>query len=193
MKWKLKYNSPVTLTFALLCAAALALNALTGGASNALLFIVRRGPLTSPLTYLRLFTHVLGHVSLDHYVSNMMLFLLLGPMLEEKYGSGDLALVIAITAFVTGAVHCLISPAGLLGASGVVFAFIILASMTSFQAGEIPLTLVLVVVLYLGREVAAGLFARDNVSQLAHIVGGLSGAACGYMAAAGGRKVTQGK
>ncbi len=193
MKWKLKYNSPVTLTFALLCAVTLALNALTGGASNALLFIVRRGPLTSPLTYLRLFTHVLGHVSLDHYVSNMMLFLLLGPMLEEKYGSRDLALVIAITAFVTGAVHCLISPAGLLGASGVVFAFIILASMTSFQAGEIPLTLVLVVVLYLGREVASGLFAQDNVSQLAHIVGGLSGAACGYMAAAGGTKVTQSK
>ncbi len=188
MKWKLKYNSPVTLTFALLCAVTLALNAITGGASNTLLFIVRRGSLASPLTYLRLFTHVLGHVSLDHYVSNMMLFLLLGPMLEEKYGSRDLALVIAITAFVTGAVHCLISPAGLLGASGVVFAFIILASMTSFQAGEIPLTLVLVVVLYLGREVASGLFAQDNVSQLAHIVGGLSGAACGYMAAAGGKK-----
>lgn len=192
MKWKLKYNSPVTLTFALLCAVTLALNALTGGASNALLFIVRRGSLASPLTYLRLFTHVLGHVSLDHYVSNMMLFLLLGPMLEEKYGSGDLALVIAITAFVTGAVHCLISPAGLLGASGVVFAFIILASMTSFRAGEIPLTLVLVVILYIGREVAAGLFNQDNVSQLAHIVGGLSGALCGYMAAAG-EKVTQNK
>lgn len=188
MKWKLKYNAPVTLTFALLCAAVLALNALTGGRSNALLFIVRRGPLASPLTWLRMFTHVLGHASLDHYVSNMMLFLLLGPMLEEKYGSRDLALVIAVTAFVTGCVHCLISPAGLLGASGVVFAFIVLASMTSFQAGEVPLTLVLVVVLYLGREVAAGLFTQDNVSQLAHIVGGLSGGICGYMAAVGGKK-----
>ena len=122
VKWKLKYNAPVTLTFALLCAGTLALNALTGGRSNALLFIVHRGPLASPLTWLRLFTHVLGHASLDHYVSNMMLFLLLGPMLEEKYGSRDLALVIAVTAFVTGCVHCLISPAGLLGASGVVFA-----------------------------------------------------------------------
>lgn len=188
MKWKLKYNAPVTLTFALVCAGTLVLNALTGGRSNALLFIAHRGPLASPLTWLRLFTHVLGHTSLDHYVSNMMLFLLLGPMLEEKYGSGDLALVIAVTAFVTGCVHCLISPAGLLGASGVVFAFIILASMTSFRAGEVPLTLVLVVVLYLGREVAAGLFTQDNVSHLAHIVGGLSGGVCGYMAAAGGKK-----
>lgn len=188
MKWRLKYNAPVTLTFVLLCAGVLALNALTGGGSNALLFIVHRGPLTSPLTWLRLFTHVLGHASLEHYVSNMMLFLLLGPMLEEKYGSRDLALVIAVTAVVTGAVHCLVSPAGLLGASGVVFAFIVLASMTSFQAGEVPLTLVLVAVLYIGREAANGLFVRDNVSQLAHIAGGLSGALCGYMAAAGGRE-----
>lgn len=185
MKLKVKYNSPVVLTFAIVCAVTLAVNSLTGGASNTLLFVVRRGPLTNPLTYLRLFTHVLGHASLDHYVSNMMLFLLLGPMLEEKYGSRDLALVIAITAGVTGLVHCLISPAGLLGASSVVFAFIILASMTSFQAGEIPLTLILVVVLYIGREAAAGLFVQDSVSQLAHIVGGLSGALCGYMAAAG--------
>lgn len=188
MKWKLKYNAPVTLTFALICAGTLALNALTGGASNALLFVAHRGPLLSPLTWLRLFTHVLGHVSWEHYVGNMMLFLLLGPMLEEKYGSGDLALVIAVTALVTGCVHCIISPAGLLGASGVVFAFIILASMTSFQAGEVPLTLVLVVILYLGREVATGLFTQDNVSQLAHIVGGLSGALCGYLAAAGSKK-----
>lgn len=185
MKWKLKYNSPVTLTFAILCAVTLAVNALTGGASNALLFIVRRGPWTHPLTYLRLLTHVLGHSSLDHYVSNMMLFLLLGPLLEEKYGSRALVWVIAVTAFATGVIHCLVSTSGLLGASGVVFAFIILASMTSFRAGEVPLTLVLVAVLYIGREVVNGLFAQDSISQLAHIVGGLSGAFCGYMTTAG--------
>lgn len=191
MKLKVKYNAPVVLTFALVCGLTLLVNFLTQGASNRLLFIARRGSLADPLTWLRLFTHVLGHASWEHYAGNMMLFLLIGPMLEEKYGSRDLLLVIAVTALVTGAVHCLVSPAGLLGASGVVFAFIILASMTSFQAGEVPLTLVLVVVLYLGQEAAAGLFAQDNVSHLAHIVGGLSGALCGYMAAAGGRKTVQ--
>ncbi len=120
-----------------------------------------------------------------------MLFLLLGPMLEEKYGVRDLLLVIAVTALVTGVVNALIGSAGLLGASGVVFAFIILASMTSFRAGELPLTFILVVVLYLGREILSGLFTRDNISQLAHIVGGLSGGAFGYMAAAGGRKTRE--
>lgn len=183
MRLKLKYNSPVVLTFAILCAATLALNALTHGASNALLFITRRGSLADPLTYLRLFTHVLGHASLDHYVGNMMLFLLLGPMLEEKYGSRDLLLVIALTALVTGLVNALMGTAGLLGASGVVFAFVVLASMTSFRAGELPLTLVLMVLLYLGREVMNGLFTQDNISQLAHILGGLTGGVCGFLAA----------
>jgi len=187
MKLRVRYNSPVVLTFAIVCALTLGLNYLTSGASNALLFITRRGSLADPLTYVRLFTHVLGHASLDHYVGNMMLFLLLGPMLEEKYGSRALALTIAATALVTGLVNALVGTAGLLGCSGVVFAFIILASMTSFRAGEIPLTLILVAVLYLGREIHDGLAAQDQVSQLSHVVGGLSGGACGY-AAAGRRR-----
>lgn len=186
LKLNVKYNAPVVLTFAIICAITLAINAITGGVSNRLLFIVRRSSPMNLLTYVRLFTHVLGHASMDHYVGNMMLFLVLGPMLEEKYGSWDLALVIVITALVTGVMHCLLTPyAGLLGASGVVFAFIILASMTSFRAGEVPLTLILVVILYIGREVANGLFVWDHISQLAHIVGGLTGAVCGYMAVSG--------
>lgn len=188
MKLKVTYNSPVVLTFAIVCAVTLLANYLTHGASNALLFITRRGAVTNPLTWLRLFTHVLGHASLEHYAGNMMLFLLLGPMLEEKYGSRDLVLVIAVTAVVTGLANALMGSAGLLGASGVVFAFIILASMTSFTAGEIPLTLILVVVMYLGREIMNGLFTADNISQLAHVVGGAVGGVCGYMAAVGGRR-----
>lgn len=187
MKLKIKYNSPVVLTFALVCALTLLVNTLTQGASNQLLFIVRRSSLADPLTYVRLVTHVLGHASWEHYAGNMMLFLLIGPMLEEKYGSRDLLLVIAVTALVTGVVHCLVSPVGLLGCSGVVFAFIILASMTSFRSGEVPLTLILVVVLYLGREVAGGLLGQDTVSQLAHILGGVTGGACGYLAAGRGK------
>lgn len=183
MKRKVTYNAPVVLTFAIVCAVTLLVNYLTGGASNALLFLTRRSSPTDPLTYLRLFTHVLGHASWDHYAGNMMLFLLLGPMLEEKYGSRTLLLVIATTALATALTNALVSTTGLLGASGLVFAFIILSSMTSFTAGELPLTLLLVAALYLGRELADGLFTQDHISQLSHIVGGLSGGACGCLMA----------
>ena len=68
---------------------------------------------------------------------------------------------------------------GLLGASGVVFMFILLSSVTNARRGRIPLTFVLVVLLFLGQEVWNGL-TQDNVSQFAHVIGGLCGAAFGF-------------
>ena len=123
----IQYNSPVVLTFSLLSLGALLLGELTGGASTGLLFCVYRSPLTDPLTYVRLFTHVLGHASGEHYSGNMMLLLLTGPMLEEKYGSRRLLLVMLCTAVTTGLLHLFLFPDyGVLGASGIVFAFILL-------------------------------------------------------------------
>ena len=60
------------------------------------------------------------------------------------------------------------------------FMLIVMASLSGMRRGELPLTLLLVLVLYLGGEVLDGLFSRDNVSQLTHIVGGLMGAVCGF-------------
>jgi GlpG protein len=68
----------------------------------------------------------------------------------------------------------------LCGASGVCFAFILLSSITSLREGEIPLTFILVAVLFLGGQVLDGLFARDNISQFGHIVGGIVGAGLGF-------------
>lgn len=181
-KLKVVYNSPVILTFTLICVVSLILSYITAGVSNYLLFSVYKSSLLNPLTYIRLFTHVLGHANLSHLTGNIMMILVIGPMLEEKYGSKDLLFVILVTAAVTGIVNCLLFPnVQLLGASGVVFAFIILSSITGIKDGEIPLTLIFVTVLYIGNEVVAGLFQKDNISQLTHIVGGLVGGIMGYI------------
>ena len=66
------------------------------------------------------------------------------------------------------------------GASGVVFAFILMTSFTSFKKGEIPITFILVAIVYLGQQVYDGLFVKDNISNMAHIVGGIVGAVAGY-------------
>jgi membrane associated rhomboid family serine protease len=66
-----------------------------------------------------------------------------------------------------------------MGASGVVFMMILLSSFTNFGKGEIPLTFVLIMVLYLGREVLSS-FQRNSVSEFAHIIGGLCGSLFGY-------------
>ncbi|MCD8368150.1 MAG: rhomboid family intramembrane serine protease [Clostridiales bacterium] len=177
---RIRYNSPVVLTFALLSLGALLLSFLTDGVSTGLVFSVYRSSPTDPLTYVRLFCHVLGHSGWEHYISNMTYILLLGPMLEEKYGSRPLLLMICVTALTTGLVFIALFPGqALLGASGVVFMMIVLSSLSSFGQGEIPLTLILVVVLFLGQEIVSGITTADNISQLTHVVGGLVGGLMG--------------
>ncbi len=65
--------------------------------------------------------------------------------------------------------------------SGVVFAFILLASLTSFQEGKIPLTFILVAFIYIGQQVYEGMFIHNNVSNLTHIIGGVVGTGLGFV------------
>jgi GlpG protein len=176
---KIRYNAPVILSFVLLSLFALGLARLTNGQSNTLLFSVYPSSWNDPLTYLRLLTHVLGHQDWAHYSANIMLLLLIGPLLEEKYGSLQIAIVILITAIVTGLSHVFFFQSGLMGASGVVFAFIILTSMTGREKGGIPLTFLVVTAVYLGGEIYQMFAVSDNISQITHVIGGAVGALSG--------------
>ncbi len=177
---KISFNSPVILGFTLFSLVALLLAQVTGGGTNDLFFSVYRAPLTDPLTWVRFFGHVLGHAGWQHFIGNIMLILVIGPLLEEKYGSGEVLFVILITAFVTGLLNFALFPqVQLLGASGVAFALILLSSFVSVKEGEIPLTFLLVAVIYIGGEVINGIFIRDSVSNLSHIAGGAVGAVLG--------------
>ena len=82
-KIAVQYNAPMTLTFAIVSFAVLILGGLSGGELTSKLFCVYRASLTDPLTYLRFFTHVLGHADMSHYTGNIILMLVLGPALEE--------------------------------------------------------------------------------------------------------------
>ena len=177
-KRKIYLNAPITLGFSLICIIALLLNMVSSGKTNVLFFSTYGSSLLSPMTYIRLLGHIFGHANVDHLVSNLLYILLLGPMLEEKYGK-RLIIVILSTAAVTGIVHNLLSPnTMLLGASGVVFAFIILASITGNEEG-IPVTLIIVALLWIGSEIYTDITTADSVSQLTHIVGGLTGGIIG--------------
>ena len=184
----IRFNAPVILTFALLSLLALLLGNWTNGAATHQYFSVYRSSLSDPLTYVRFIGHVLGHADYEHYMGNMLLLLLVGPGLEEKYGSGTMVWMILVTALVTGLVHFVFFPgSALLGASGVVFMMIVLSSFTAMRRGEIPVTLILVVIFYLGGEIMDGLFKKDNISQITHIVGGLCGLLFGFTVRRGRR------
>lgn len=178
---KIKFNSPVILVFVALCFCAMALSLLTGGLLGNLLFVTYHSSLSDPLTYVRFFTHVLGHADWTHLIGNMMYILLLGPLLEERYGGKKILMVILLTALATGLVNYFLFPGvALCGASGICFAFILMASFTGFRNGQIPVTFILVAILYLGQEICQGIFVNDNISNTAHLIGGLVGSVIGY-------------
>jgi len=180
-KIKITNNAPVILYFSLISLVVLILHYVTGRKSTELLFSSYHSSLASPLTYVRFFTHALGHSGWQHYIGNISMLLLLGPMLEEKYGSKKILMIMLITAFTAGVANYFLFPKiAILGASGIVFAFIMLTSFTSFHEGEIPITVILVALIFVGREVLSGITVSDNVSNFSHILGGAVGSVIGY-------------
>ncbi len=179
-KFFIDYNAPVTLTFVLICLAVLLINEATNYSLVYTFFATYSNSLLNPLTYVRLVTYIFGHAGWDHFIGNMMYILMLGPMIEEKYGSKNLLYMILITAVVGGMLNNVLFPdVALMGASGIVFMMIILASATSFEKGQIPLTMILVLIIYLGGEIQDAVYATDNISQFTHIAGGICGAVFG--------------
>jgi membrane associated rhomboid family serine protease len=179
---KVKYNAPAVLTFTLLCAVVLVLSqTVARGLTTAWFMVPGRGGFDagSPRFWFTLFSHAAGHAGWNHFLSNFAFILLLGPILEENYGSASLLIMMALTAVITGVLNVLLFRSGLLGASGIVFMMILLASFTNFSRGEIPLTFILVLLIYLGREIANS-FGTNNISEFAHIVGGFCGSLFGF-------------
>ena len=174
------YNAPVVLSFFFLSLIVLFLNWLTKGKSNKLLFSNYRSSLFNLLTYPRIFTHILGHSNWRHFRNNFLTILIIGPMIEEKYGSLNLLIMILITAGVTGILNMIIGKYRILGASGIVFMLIILSSFVNFQEGTIPVTLILVCIFYIIDEVMAGLFKKDNISHFGHLLGAICGCVYGF-------------
>lgn len=186
---RIRYNAPTTLTFTLISGFVLFLTSLVSPALASDWFTTPT-PFDSGSfrDYVRLFSYTLGHAGIDHYISNFAFILLLGPILEASYGSIAILLMMAATALVTGLLQVFFFPlVPLMGASGVAFMMILLASFTNFKKGEIPLTFILIMIVYLGREIFNAIADKvtpgggDNISQFAHIIGGLVGSFFGFI------------
>ncbi len=178
--FRLRYNAPAVLTFTLLACLVAVLDHLSDGLFAPSFFAAYPDfHFKIPLEYFRLVSHVLGHKDWEHLIANLTFILLVGPMLEEKYGSLAMLKMMLVTALATGILHVLFFSTGLMGASGLVFMMILLASFANYKSGQIPLTFVLVLVVFLAKEFVQS-FEVDGISQFAHIVGGLCGSIFGF-------------
>ena len=138
MKMRIRYNAPVTLTFALIASIVLASDQLLGtGIIPALFTMPSRSQFSfnSIADWIRLFSHIAGHADWSHLLGNFAFILLLGPILEEKYGSLLVLLMLLITALITGLLNGFFSDRALLGASGVVFMMMVYGMFAALFVG----------------------------------------------------------
>ena len=175
------YNSKVIITYLLICLGAWFLNVITRGATNKLLFENYRSSPFNPLTYVRLFTHCIGHQNLDHLISNFLYILLVGPMIEEKYGSINLIIMFLITSLVIAIYNIIFTNNVVLGASGNVYMLIVLSSFSNITEGKIPLTVLLICIFFVLGEVKKSILEhKTKVYHDGHIIGALCGLLFGF-------------
>lgn len=175
---RIRFNSPVVLSITALSLLIYSLNWLTHGYVNQFTAL---GPEFKWDAIPRTITYALSHGNLQHLVSNLSIFLLIGPILEERHGWRFYALMTGVCVIFTALFHIILFNDYLIGLSGVVFMNVALASFTNVKKGEIPLTFIIVLVFFLGNEMVESL-RDDQISQFAHLIGGTIGSLFGFIA-----------
>lgn len=181
---KFDYNASVILTYFFICLIILMIDKLCKGKFSATFFTTyKNDSLLNPLTYFKLISHSLGHADWDHLYTNFIKILLIGPLIEEKYGSINLLIAMILTSLIIGIVNKILGKGGILGASGVAYMLILLSSFVNMENGKIPITLTLIILFFVVDEVIK-LFRRkkDGVSHLGHITGAICGIILGMLA-----------
>ena len=174
---RITFNAPFTLWFSFIAIGALILQVLLGVNFT---FTVLDGQFNFRdwTDYVSLFGYIFGHANWAHYLGNFSIILLVGPILEKSLGAKKLAIYTGITTLVIAIIHILFWDHGLIGASGVAFMMIVLVSLVGRKGNEIPLTFILIFILFVGKEFLSS-FDDDQVSQFAHICGGAMGVVLG--------------
>ena len=174
------YNSVVILSYFFICLLVHIFNVITKDRINRFL-VFRRGSLLNPMTYIRLIASGLCHKDWAHFRNNFITILLIGPILEEKYGSINLLYMLLITTFVSSLVHLFIYDGGAIGASDNVYMLIVLCSIVNITDGKSPITLILIILFYIVDEVIKQFSSKkDNISHDSHLVGAICGFIFGY-------------
>ena len=144
---------------------------------------------SNPMDYFRLVSHIFGHASWDHIKANIIIIYILGISLEKICGHTRMFLVILFTAVVTGALYIMFPSkppisnpnviVGLLGASGIASAFVLLIPAVCRDGEGIPGEFFIIAPIFIAIEIGNA-SNPDNVSQMTHIIGGVCGAVFGF-------------
>ncbi len=192
LNFQVAYDAPVTLTFVLITVVFFLLNTflLKSGKSDflqkllasptaqagSLPFIVKQ-----PLSYLRLLLYIFGA---DYgngaavLFTNLILIMLLGPAMEERYGSVIIGIMMFVSALFSGVLNACFCNSSLAGAVPVVCMMIFLNAFMSFSKKKFPLSFAAVMVLFVVLQIYEGAGA---VRIIICIAGGLCGSLFAFL------------
>lgn len=194
---KVAYDAPVTLSFVIICALIFLLNMLLAKSGKAVGFekifaspTSQSGVLpfipSSPISYVRLFFYIFGSggaagaaaAGASVLFTNLILIMLLGPAMEERYGSVIIGIMIFVSALFAGVLNACFCQACLVGAVPLVSMMIFLNAFMSFSKKKFPLSFAAVMVLFVLLQIFSG---SGAVQIIICIAGGLCGSLFAFL------------
>lgn len=178
-----QYNSVVILTYFFLCLIIMIIDKIFKGKFVEKFFsISKKDSWLNPITYFKMFSHSLGHADWNHLYNNFVKILLIGPMIEEKYGSINLLIRVLITSLLIGLIYKIFNLGRVKGASGVLYMLIILSSFVNMEGGKIPITLALIIIFFVADDIIKFIKREDdNISHIGHLIGAICGVVFGIL------------
>lgn len=137
--------------------------------------------------YFRIFTYPFGFSSWNQMTANLVFILLLCPRVESAFGKFFTFMLILVTVVFAGVVCVCFSNSVIYGTSGIVCMLLILSIYISIDKKQIPLSYVLLAVIYFMREIIS-IIDTNTIEVFCHFAGSLAGSLMGILSISFGSK-----
>lgn len=133
---------------------------------------------SNPISYLRLFFYAFGAESYSVLLCNMIFILLLGPAMEERYGTVVIAIMMFVSALFSGVLNACFCKLPLIGSSSIIFMMIFLNSFLSLSKKKVPVSFVIAFILFVlrGADLSSG-----GIQIIINVAGGLCGSLFAFL------------
>lgn len=189
MPFSITYDAPVTLTFAFVSLVLFLLDAYVFKQKWSSLFLASPTmasgeipfALKDPLSYVRVLFYAFGGKDAIVLISNLIFILLLGPGIEEKYGTVIIGIMMVVAAIFAGVLNSCFRNVPMQGATSIVFMMIFLSAFMSFSKKKVPLSFLAVFIFYIVIQVAENK-TNGIIGLIINIAGGLCGSLFAFLA-----------
>lgn len=184
-KFGLEIKAPVTLVFGIISVVLFALNFWAAKGKWTELFLMSpaaEGNLAfsfkGAASYFRILCYSFSAVSWEVLITNILFVYLLGPAMEEKYGSVILAIMMLVAAVFSGVLNSCFCKAGIQGCASIIYLLVFISFFTSFTNRKLSINFVLILALFIARE-----FLIKNPNGIAGVGVNFAGGICGSLLA----------